>query len=66
MSTSVTAQWLSTRDAAAYLGVSPRTLQTWRARCQGPRYARLSANRCVYSLADLEEFAASRLVGGVR
>jgi predicted DNA-binding transcriptional regulator AlpA len=49
------------REAAALLGLTPRTMQAWRHAGEGPTYVRISA-RCVrYRVADLEEFAASRL-----
>ena len=28
--------WLTTREAAAYLGIKPRTLESWRAQGKGP------------------------------
>ena len=48
-------------DAAAYLGVSPRTLENWRASGDGPDYARLGA-RVVYRIVDLDKFLAKRVV----
>jgi excisionase family DNA binding protein len=53
---------LSTQHAAEYLGVSPRTLEDWRVRGGGPRYARLGRGRgrVVYRLTDLERYLAER------
>jgi len=45
--------------AARYLGVAPKTLQKWRAKGSGPRYAKLGSARCavvVYSPPDLDDF----------
>lgn len=54
--------------AAAYLGVSRKTLSNWRALGIGPRYARLgkAGARIVYRVIDLDEFLADRLVGDPR
>jgi len=52
---------LDEREAAAAYGLSPRTMQVWRARGEGPPHVRIS-NRCVrYRLSDLEAWAADRL-----
>ncbi len=52
---------VSERDAAAALGLQPRTLQEWRRRGEGPRHVRISS-RCVrYRVRDLEEWAEERL-----
>jgi len=52
---------VSQRDAAAMLGVSPRTLELWRQCGDGPPYVRISS-RCVrYRIADLEAWAAERV-----
>ncbi|MQA92561.1 MAG: helix-turn-helix domain-containing protein [Gemmatimonas sp.] len=52
---------LSERDAAAALGLTPRTLQEWRRRGGGPPYVRISSRCLRYRVADLEEWAAERL-----
>ena len=47
--------------AAEMLGLSPRTLQAWRARGEGPVYIRVSS-RCIrYRVTDLEEWAEERV-----
>lgn len=52
---------LSERDAAAALSLTPRTLQAWRARGEGPPHVRVSS-RCVrYRVEDLESWAAERV-----
>ena len=54
---------LSTRDAAAYLALSPRTLEKWRSRGVGPAYSRIG-RRVVYRRDDLDAFVAAGVVGG--
>lgn len=53
---------LKERDAAALLGLAPKTLARWRWRGdRGPAYVKLgSAVR--YSVADLEAFVATGVV----
>ncbi len=47
---------LKQSEAAAILGVSPRTLEAWRHRGGGPLFIKISA-RCIrYRLADLLEW----------
>ena len=51
-------QFITERRAAEILGLSPKTLLTWRLRGIGPMSARFG--RAVrYSLRDLEAFAAN-------
>jgi len=48
---------LSSRQAAEYLGVSPRTIERWRLQGEGPSYIRLGRTKCVrYSKEDLQSF----------
>ena len=60
--------FMDTREAAALLGLSPRTLDTYRCTGSGPRYYRLGG--CVrYREADLADWDAGRgrrRNGGVR
>lgn len=50
----------TTEEAAALLGISPRTLETARQRGGGPRYYRVG--RCVrYAKSDLIAYLAKRL-----
>jgi Helix-turn-helix domain len=52
---------LPERVAATLLGVTPRALQAWRQRGEGPVFCRISS-RCVrYRRKDLIAFAESRL-----
>jgi hypothetical protein len=63
----VTARPLSEREAAAKLGLSPRTLQDWRRRSCGPAFLKLG-KRVAYHPHDLDAFEASCRVqpkGGV-
>lgn len=48
--------------AAAFMGVSKKTLQTWRSRRMGPPYIRI-ARRCIrYRKADLQAYMDERIV----
>lgn len=58
-----TSALLSTREAALYLALSPRTLEKWRTRGTGPVYARVG-RRVVYRREDLDDFVAAGVVGG--
>src|SRR5688572_23925963 len=52
---------LTERDAATALGLTPRTLQSWRAKGGMLPFVRVSA-RCVrYRLEDIEAFAEARV-----
>ena len=50
---------LRTPEAAAYLGLSPRTLEKWRLTGAGPVYRRLG-HAVVYDQRDLDAFLAAR------
>ena len=56
-------EFLSTRKAAAVLGLSPRTLDRYRETGDGPAYHRFGA-RIVYRRDDLAAWAAKRRVPG--
>ncbi|PIB92812.1 AlpA family transcriptional regulator [Caulobacter sp. FWC2] len=47
---------MMTREAGAFLGLSPRTLEKHRVHGTGPVYRKLGG-RVVYALADLEAWA---------
>lgn len=51
--------YLSTRQAAEWLGLSPRTLDRYRVTGEGPVFHRFGS-RVRYLLADLEKWANSR------
>ena len=52
-------RYLGTREAAAFLGLSPRTLDRYRVTGEGPAFHKFGA-RIRYAQADLEEWAAAR------
>lgn len=50
--------WVDTETAACYLGYTPGTLRSWRARGTGPKYRSIHG-RCVrYHIDDLNAFVA--------
>lgn len=53
--------YLSTRQAAAYLGLSPRTLDRYRVSGEGPDFHRFGG-RILYRKTDIEHWAAERRV----
>lgn len=52
---------LNTNEAAEYLGIRPNTLEVWRCKHKGPRYAKLGA-RVVYDIDDLNNFFKGRSI----
>ena len=50
---------LTTKNAATYCAVSPRTLEKWRLVGGGPRYRKIGRRTVRYSLEDLSEFVES-------
>ena len=64
MTGEVTVSALRERDAAHYIGVSPRTLRRYRDRRE-IAFSRLSPRVVVYRIADLEEFIATRATAPV-
>ena len=53
-----TQRHLDSREAARWLGLSPRTLETWRYLGSGPRFRRFG--RAVrYAVEDLDAYARS-------
>ena len=59
-----TTAYMTEREAAAYLGVSPRQLRRWRD-TGAITYRKLSERIYRYRRSDLEEFAESRAVAPV-
>ena len=51
---------LETRDAAKELGLSPRTLEGWRRRREGPPYLKFG-RRVKYRPEDIEAYKVTRL-----
>ena len=54
-------QYLNNEESAAFLKVSPATLNTWRSRGLGPKYYK-AGRRVLYKSQDLEEYINSGLV----
>lgn len=52
---------LSERDAASFLGITQRTLQSWRLERRGPAYIKLG-RRIAYDRADLEQFLTANRI----
>jgi excisionase family DNA binding protein len=53
--------YLTTVEAAAYLGLSPHTLNMWRSESRGPGYMKFGG-RVRYTRAALDAWAAGRTV----
>ncbi len=53
---------LDPQAVAVRLGVSPKTLERWRATGEGPRFVRVSRKVVRYRRVDLETFIAARVV----
>lgn len=52
-------RFTSERDAAEFLGVSVKTMQSWRAKGEGPRFAKFG--RAVrYNVKELTDWAESQ------
>jgi len=54
---------LTTREAAEYLGLAPKTLEGWRIRGAGPRYVKLGDGRrsgVRYDRDELDRFLLER------
>lgn len=56
--------YLRCERAAAYLGVSPRTLEKWRRQGHGPRYVRLGSRLVAYLQRDLDAWATRQSIAG--
>ena len=53
---------LDTKQAARFLGIPPRTLESWRYRGQAPQFIRYNKSQVRYRIADLEAFQRSKIV----
>jgi hypothetical protein len=53
---------LNQKQLALRWGVSPRTLEAWRWRRQGPCYLKIGS-RVVYRLEDVETFETQKMLG---
>lgn len=60
-STALPAPLLTENDAARYLALTPRALQSWRYLGRGPRFVRISARAVRYRAEDLRGWVESRL-----
>lgn len=56
---------LQPADAAAFLGVSTKTLANWRSLGQGPDYVKYHGRRVAYLRADLEAYRRANRVAVV-
>jgi hypothetical protein len=45
---------MDTKNASLYLGVSVKTMATWRTQGQGPRFVKPTGNRIFYFQSDLD------------
>jgi hypothetical protein len=62
MTTTATAprhEYMDTRGAALYLGISPNTLNCWRSRRAGPAFVKVGG-KVRYRLGDLDAWADRR------
>ena len=51
---------LDEKEAAKYLGFSPRSLQNWRVRGGGPRFVKVSKRSVRYRISDLVAWVENR------
>ena len=59
------AEYLSTAEAAEFIGLAVGTLELWRSRGEGPAHVRLG-RRVVYRKADVEAWLDANRRGGGR
>jgi helix-turn-helix protein len=52
-------RYLTNSEAAAYLNLSPRTLENWRVLGGGPRFRKFG-RRVIYAIDDLELWAVAQ------
>jgi hypothetical protein len=55
-------KWLTTREAAAYLGVAVSSLEKWRQRSIGPEFSRLGPRTIRYSVDALSAYQVDKIV----
>ncbi len=48
--------WMDNKAAAEYIGCTPGTMKTWRARGEGPRYHVINEKLVRYHVTDLDAF----------
>ncbi|CAK7033847.1 MAG: hypothetical protein DELT_00474 [Desulfovibrio sp.] len=49
-------QFLTSKEVAQLCRVSPRTVENWRRRCQGPEYEKSETGRVLYPLDEVLRF----------
>jgi len=49
-------KYLSTKQVADILGVSPVTLRRWRSEKKGPKYSKLGTGHCRYKPSDIKRW----------
>lgn len=54
-------QLISEKEAASFLNISTKTLQSWRYRGYGPAYVKFS-RKIVYAVSDLASFVESQKI----
>jgi excisionase family DNA binding protein len=57
-------QLLTTAEAATYLSLSPRTLESWRSQLRGPQYVKVSGKAIRYRPEDLEQWVNESIETG--
>ena len=57
-------QLLTTAEAATYLNLSPRTLEGWRSRFEGPVFVKTNGRTVRYREEDLEQWVNESIQGG--
>ncbi len=57
-------QLLTTAEAATYLSISPRTLESWRTKLVGPPSVKLNGGNVRYRPEDLEQWVAESVQTG--
>lgn len=57
-------EWISTREAAAIIGVTPETMRAWRRRGDGPPATRFNARRYGYRREDVERWLREQPTAG--
>ena len=59
-------RWLTTQEAATYIGVKVDTLSKWRLRGLGPRYSAALGRDPRYRLSDLLDYMATKMATNTR
>ena len=57
MSSATVIQFLTTQELAALLRISPRTVESWRYKSDGPKFHRIG-RRALYADSDVREWLA--------